>query len=399
MGARLRALRQQAGLSQRELADGLVHKSMISQIESGRTHPSHELLRHLALRLGADPDHLLPVLQDDQERLARYKRAQAFFTLHHYAQALPLLEDCLPVSNPAWNPYDLHLQIATCHHWLEQYLAALLHLDAALTIAIAEDRREDVLHLHIRIGETALEAQLWTVAHHRLEFAYRETVQHPERLSPPERLPQLCIALARALAGLDRQEQAVQVWLEASQRATALDVSQSVQLRLEAEIAAGLGKTYAQLGKFREAELQLERAQSLYEKGWLKSQAVRMRLQRAVLLAESGRLHEALQWLEECRDLAERERHPVLQAEVLHGQAEAWMQAGRLFRARECAERAVHLLTEARREGELVTAYQLLSAIEKRLGHYRRASECLTRSQELFTKRMGWMKKSLRILP
>ncbi|KEO84408.1 helix-turn-helix domain-containing protein [Tumebacillus flagellatus] len=403
LGARLRALRQQAGLSQRELADGLVHKSMISQIESGRTQPSRGLLRQLAVRLGADPDQLLPALLDDHERLARYKRAQTFFSLHHYAEALPLLLDCLPASNPAWTPYDLHLQIAACYQGLNSYEAALTHLEAALTIAISEDRQDEVLALHVEIGETALAGELWSVAMHRLEYVYRELERRGHGLSPPEQEPKLCMAMARAAEGLEQLERAVSFWLEARERAAALSAVSSCRQvewrRLEAEIAAGLGATYVRLDLFREADEQLAVAQALYEAGRFRLEALHVRMKRGVLLAEQSRSQEALSILEECRARAEREADPALHAEVLCGLAVVLLKAGRLTRACVCAEQAVQVLTGLERTGELVAAYQLLSAIQKQLGDYKGASVSLTRSQELFTQSMGWMKKSLRTFP
>ena len=54
VGARIRALRRAAGLSQTELAAGRFSKEYVSQIERGRTRPNGETLDWLAGRLGTD---------------------------------------------------------------------------------------------------------------------------------------------------------------------------------------------------------------------------------------------------------------------------------------------------------------------------------------------------------
>jgi len=58
-GTRLRQARISAGLSQTELAQGIMSASHISLIESGKRSPSPDLLEQLAERLGTSPDYLL----------------------------------------------------------------------------------------------------------------------------------------------------------------------------------------------------------------------------------------------------------------------------------------------------------------------------------------------------
>ncbi|MGB8954379.1 MAG: helix-turn-helix transcriptional regulator, partial [Tumebacillaceae bacterium] len=70
-------MRLQRGLSQSALAAGLASKSMMSQIESGKSRPSRELLERFADRLGIALEELLPVMEDDQQRLADFRQAQA----------------------------------------------------------------------------------------------------------------------------------------------------------------------------------------------------------------------------------------------------------------------------------------------------------------------------------
>jgi len=58
LGRRLRAAREQAGISQRALARGICTPAYVSRLEKGERIPSLQLLRRLASRLGVDADEL-----------------------------------------------------------------------------------------------------------------------------------------------------------------------------------------------------------------------------------------------------------------------------------------------------------------------------------------------------
>jgi transcriptional regulator with XRE-family HTH domain len=70
-GARLRRLRTERGLRQRDLAGEHVSASYVSFLESGRRAPTQRVTRHLAERLGCDPEALwTPAAVDDARREA-----------------------------------------------------------------------------------------------------------------------------------------------------------------------------------------------------------------------------------------------------------------------------------------------------------------------------------------
>jgi len=66
LGARLRRLREEAGLSQAGLGSGHLSTSYVSLIESGRRVPSARALEHLAERLGTTVAHLRDGIATDQ---------------------------------------------------------------------------------------------------------------------------------------------------------------------------------------------------------------------------------------------------------------------------------------------------------------------------------------------
>ena len=67
IGVRLRRLRLERGLSQRELASPGVSYAYISRIEAGTRRPSVKALRMLARKLGVSPEYLEGCYQLGQE--------------------------------------------------------------------------------------------------------------------------------------------------------------------------------------------------------------------------------------------------------------------------------------------------------------------------------------------
>ncbi|HJR45686.1 MAG TPA: helix-turn-helix transcriptional regulator [Actinomycetota bacterium] len=59
IGPRIRRLRRERGLSQKELAEPVASPSFLSLIETGARHPSSDVLAHIAARLDVDPQELL----------------------------------------------------------------------------------------------------------------------------------------------------------------------------------------------------------------------------------------------------------------------------------------------------------------------------------------------------
>lgn len=98
IGARIRALRQEAGLTQEALAWSCeLAKAYLSQVESGKRLPSIPVLFTIARRVGADPIDLLAVdarnpkhaLVDAVRRFDRESVDVALRALGVYHQATP----------------------------------------------------------------------------------------------------------------------------------------------------------------------------------------------------------------------------------------------------------------------------------------------------------------------
>ncbi|MDQ4024216.1 MAG: tetratricopeptide repeat protein [Actinomycetota bacterium] len=82
LGARIRALRAQKGLSQRDVASPLLTSSYVSLIEAGKRIPSDETLEHIAGRLGVDPVELRTGRSPGAEAELELRLQEARRTLH-----------------------------------------------------------------------------------------------------------------------------------------------------------------------------------------------------------------------------------------------------------------------------------------------------------------------------
>jgi transcriptional regulator with XRE-family HTH domain/Tfp pilus assembly protein PilF len=90
LGQRLRKARLRMGLTQRELADGLVSPAMIRQIEQDRVFPTPEVLNALLVRLQLDDENLLHDLCSQHESKRRLKQPRSLTARAEIREAVPL---------------------------------------------------------------------------------------------------------------------------------------------------------------------------------------------------------------------------------------------------------------------------------------------------------------------
>lgn len=95
LGERVRQLRVAAGLTQTDLAGERFSKEYVSQIERGKTRPTHETIEWLAAKLGADAAFLeRGVSADERSRVeGMLARAEALANAHRYDEAVDELEN------------------------------------------------------------------------------------------------------------------------------------------------------------------------------------------------------------------------------------------------------------------------------------------------------------------
>lgn len=90
LGEKIRALRLERGLSQKQLAGDCITRNMLSQIEHDQAKPSMRTLEHLARMLAVDPGQLVAQTQQSAEQAA-LAQARALYRAHDAAGCLSLL--------------------------------------------------------------------------------------------------------------------------------------------------------------------------------------------------------------------------------------------------------------------------------------------------------------------
>ncbi len=100
LGETLRQARQEAGLSQKALCQGIITRNMLSQIENGTAKPSMATLQQLAARLGRPVSYFLgeepaPVRSPLCEAVTHLERARHFLEAGKIADAKGALSQAL----------------------------------------------------------------------------------------------------------------------------------------------------------------------------------------------------------------------------------------------------------------------------------------------------------------
>lgn len=93
LGKKLLQARQEAGLSQRQLCEGIVTRNMLSQIENGSARPSMKTLQLLSQRLGKNVSFFLEEMAVLSPNRQQMTIAREGYDRKDYAGALAALED------------------------------------------------------------------------------------------------------------------------------------------------------------------------------------------------------------------------------------------------------------------------------------------------------------------
>src|SRR2546423_12729970 len=140
LGDRLRQLRVSSNMTQTELAGDRFSKEYVSQIERGKTRPTHETIEWLAARLGVDTTFLEKgVSADERSRVeAMLARAEALTNAHRYDEAIEELENSR-TAVLATGAAELEYRALSAGAWarmeLGQVREALKQLERCRTIA------------------------------------------------------------------------------------------------------------------------------------------------------------------------------------------------------------------------------------------------------------------------
>lgn len=151
IGEKIRAIRLRKGFSQVELAKGIVTASMISQIESDRAKPSHNVLTQIVERLEVPLEDLMGNTMLNFKTASQFNMAKAMVIRGEYTSALRLLEDLVQRNQYKVEPFLIAYYHAYCQiqlHLLEEASSKLEYLAEQVDQQINKYNFAKVQHLY-----------------------------------------------------------------------------------------------------------------------------------------------------------------------------------------------------------------------------------------------------------
>lgn len=169
VGNRIRQLRIKRGLTQSELADGIVTPSMISLIESDRANPSEKVLRAITEKLGVSLEELAVKESSDWEDQSVILIAHTLLLSNQVEATEAMLRSYIPESDRYGRFHDVLL--AECRFRQGDYAGALQLLEE-----LEEKWQNDnaiLLHIWTKMGRLYAELGNTEVADHYWQKAYQ----------------------------------------------------------------------------------------------------------------------------------------------------------------------------------------------------------------------------------
>ena len=300
IGARLFRLRQERGLTQRDVAGDRYSAAFVSTIEAGRRNPSRDAVEYFAGRLGVDPTELLTgrpthILAELQLQLATARHARSTGEL---SEAVRLYTEVAERAREADLPRvqaDAIHGLAWCDQRAGDLGSAMRRLDEAEALLVSEP-------LTVRVPIIATRARVLRITGQLREAAYTlETTRQrltDSGLATPEALVQLSYGLVGVYMELGLPQRAA----HAAETALALasDVKDPEQV---AAMYVQVARTFIAQGRGPDAEAALERAKSIYQQLDYTFEIAVCHWSRGYMLSREGRYAEAEPELTLARDM------------------------------------------------------------------------------------------------
>lgn len=337
IGARIKRLRQDKGLTQKALAEPDYTHAYISTIEAGKRQPSPEALRHFAEKLGVTADELVtgrtPDLEPRLELLAAEarrlisagQRDEAEATLqqleaqakeHHLPRLLARAAELRGISSESGGQRDK----ATSHY---QRAIELLGDEPAYLKAVATAGLARCAH---GAGEPHQAIYL-------LE-SLREEMQR-EGLEEPAAVVRVSATLVLPYHATGARSKAAEAGRTALSLATHVKDPSTL-----ATMHMNLGRVHLDRGEHEEAEVAIRRAQELLREADLRTELGLAHVALGIVASRHGRLAEALGDLTAAEEILAGSRSDV---ELANCRAEL----GRVHRLSGDTARAEEMLTKA----------------------------------------------------
>lgn len=221
IGEKIRAVRQQLGISQTDLGQGLVTPSMISQIEAGKAKPSATLLTAIASRLGMPVEYFFGSGDAQSTREAQMRLAKYHLLRHEPQEAINLLEAIDLNDSPIPVRNQTQLLLAVAYRQQERYFEATSLLDEVRELALRTNDECTLLSVGLHSGHVEYAMGNWLGAIQEWRKALKEGELLSSQPSAAEflnaKMMELCFMLSEVHLKLGEPEPAMQYLQQAAE--------------------------------------------------------------------------------------------------------------------------------------------------------------------------------------
>ncbi|GAX90768.1 tetratricopeptide repeat protein [Effusibacillus lacus] len=301
LGDKIQRLRVWRGLTQTELASGLVTPSMISQIEGNKANPSTELLLQIIKRLGVSVETFFKDVYFDLGGRAMYRFALDLMEHEQYGAAFQFLKQ-LEDRPSVVESNELKYQTAICLQNTGKIKEAIDRLDEILLVVQVEGDREFHAKILNQLAESYYKLHNLSLAHFYSEKANSifDTLPEADKYAK---------ARAKSIMGV--------VSSKLGEYNKSLGLYQAAyELYFPdyparaATMLMNMGIQYKNLGQYEKAEEYYLKSMDMFRNLPLEKNSILVKHNYGVLVGLTGKYEKALDLLKEC--LVEFKEHKFL---------------------------------------------------------------------------------------
>lgn len=373
LGQKIREWRMKKGITQTELAEGLVTPSMISQIESDKANPSFKLLEGISRKLEVPIDEFLMDMQDQLEQDTRHKLANSLMGSKEFAKAIKVFESL--IGAPEVDQGELKMELAEAYIEAKQFEKATKLLEGLLEEISLDRDRSRAVNLLRWLGRTKMLQHDYVMAKHYFSQAFKELVKSDEVGEEDQSM--LFYYYAQTLTHLGELNEALSFYqrgIDSNEKTANLDLLGKGYM--------GLSSTYYRLGEFKKASETIRIAITMFRSVNNKYFEVLSKMNFAIYQYELGNSEESLSQFDECVTDFEELGH-------INSVANAYGEIGKVYfknkqyqDSEKWCYKALELLPAV--HPARADVYKTLGMLYRELGNYERASEYMISSVEMF---------------
>ncbi|KEO83268.1 helix-turn-helix domain-containing protein [Tumebacillus flagellatus] len=337
-GQRLRLIRMKKGLTQSQLAQGIVTPSMLSQVEAIKARPSWQVLEQIAKKLEISVDELIGNSKLDMAVISEYRLAKGMLSAGEYSGALPILKRIINNNDGKLDPFEIRFDYAFCLLQVHQVREAGASFQQLLEHTVTQNGslflKVRVLH---QLGNVELKRKRYQIAEHYLSLAL-DKIHSLEKTDA-----HLQASLLLTLGEVQKQSGQVQE--------AVITLQSAVPIFEKREDLQGLGNLYLNLAmssRMTEDYLQAsdfaQRAQWCFETLNNQKEKRSLHVHLAILQGEMGETDKAIATLEQIvegyRHLQQEEEAGIAVTEL----AKLYLKRGTLDQAEKSCQTARTLL-------------------------------------------------------